>query len=92
MNGDANSSGSAGDDVIVAILPVLGVELTHVAEARRALLAQGREVSDTAATRLLWVARALPAALDVLVRLGGQHAREDPRSSRRWRDPAADPG
>ncbi len=53
-------------DIAVAALPVLGVEPGHVAEARRALHEQGREASDDAIVRLLWTARALPAALDVL--------------------------
>lgn len=47
-------------------LPVLAVEPGHLAEARRALAAQGRMIGDDAAARLLWAARALPAALDVL--------------------------
>lgn len=47
-------------------LPVLGVEPGHLAEARRALAAQGRVVDDDAVERLLWTARALPAALDLL--------------------------
>lgn len=47
-------------------LPVLGVEPGHLAEARRALAAQGRIVDDDAVERLLWTARVLPAALDLL--------------------------
>lgn len=38
----------------------------HVAEARRRLGSSEDEVSDERLTRALWVARALPAALDVL--------------------------
>ena len=53
-------------ELVVAALPVLGVEPGHVAEARRALLAQGRHVDDDGIVRLLWAARALPAALDAL--------------------------
>lgn len=54
-------------DVTVVALPVLQLEPAHVAEARRALLAQGRgELGDDAVIRLLWAARCLPAALDVL--------------------------
>lgn len=49
-----------------AVLPVLAVEPGHVAEAKRALAAQGRVLEDGAVERLLWVARALPAALDLL--------------------------
>jgi hypothetical protein len=52
--------------MIVAAEPVLAVEPGHVAEARRALRAQGRNVDDDAVLRLLLVARALPVALDVL--------------------------
>ena len=60
--------GETGARVTVAetVLPVLAVEPGHVAEARRALHAQGRAVDDAVVERLLWVARALPAALDVL--------------------------
>jgi hypothetical protein len=55
------------DDAVVAALPVLGVEPGHVAEAKRALAEQGKsDVDDDAVVRLLWAARALPAALDVL--------------------------
>ncbi len=53
----------------VTVLPVLGVERGHVAEARRALAMQGRVLDDAAVERLLWVARALPAALDLLADL-----------------------
>ena len=58
----------SGSDPVVAVLPVLGVEDGHVAEARRALLAQGRALDDDddAVTALLWAARCLPAALDAL--------------------------
>ncbi|MBI1946739.1 MAG: hypothetical protein HYS27_13665 [Deltaproteobacteria bacterium] len=49
-----------------AVLPVLTVEPGHVAEAKRALAAQGRALDDAAVERLLWTARALPAALDLL--------------------------
>ena len=56
------------DDVgMVVSMPVMQLERAHVAEARRALRAQGRdEIDDDAIIRLLWVARCLPAALDVL--------------------------
>lgn len=47
-------------------LPVLAVQPGHLAEARRALAAQGRTVDGDAVARLLWAARALPAALDLL--------------------------
>ena len=50
----------------IAVLPVLVVEPGHVAEARRALARQGRTPDATAVERLLWTARALPAALDLL--------------------------
>jgi hypothetical protein len=53
----------------VVSMPVMPLEPAHVAEARRALLAQGRaadDLDDDALVRLLWVARSLPAALDVL--------------------------
>lgn len=49
-----------------AVVPVLPVEPGHVAEARRALHDQGRELDDQAIERLLWTARALPVALDLL--------------------------
>jgi hypothetical protein len=59
--------GADGIHVAVVAMPVLQLEPAHVAEARRALLAQGRDdVADDAIIRLLWVARCLPAALDVL--------------------------
>jgi hypothetical protein len=61
-------------DPVVAVVPVLGVETGHVAEARRALLAQGRDVDDDAVTRLLWAARAMPAVLDVLAIAGALDA------------------
>ena len=56
----------AATNLVVAAVPVLGVEPGHVAEARRALEAQGRVVDDDAIERLLWCARALPVALDAL--------------------------
>ncbi len=49
-----------------AVVPVLPVEPGHIAEARRALTAQGRRVDDAAVERLLWTARAVPIALDLL--------------------------
>lgn len=52
--------------LVVAAAPVLGVEPGHVAEARRALQAQGKEPDAEGVVRLLWAARALPTALDVL--------------------------
>src|SRR5688500_13813254 len=59
--------GPDGAIATVVAMPVMQLEPAHVAEARRALLAQGRDdVSDEAVVRLLWVARCLPAALDVL--------------------------
>ncbi len=55
------------DGGVVVSMPVMQLEPAHVAEARRALLAQGRkDINDDAVIRLLWVARCLPAALDVL--------------------------
>lgn len=53
-------------ELVVAAHAVLALEPAHVAEARRALLAQGRDVDEAAIMRLLWIARCLPAALDVL--------------------------
>jgi hypothetical protein len=58
-----------GDALVgfVVSMPIMQLEPAHVAEARRALLAQGREdIDDDAVMRLLWVSRCLPAALDVL--------------------------
>lgn len=52
--------------LVSAMAPVLDVEPGHVAEARRALRAQGKAPCDDGVLRLLWVARALPTALDVL--------------------------
>lgn len=52
--------------LVVAAAPVLGVEPGHVAEARRALRAQGKDLDAEGVVRLLWAARALPTALDVL--------------------------
>ncbi|MCC7073974.1 MAG: hypothetical protein IT383_21880 [Deltaproteobacteria bacterium] len=49
-----------------AVQPILALEHGHVAEARRALHAQGRRLDDSALERLLWTARALPIALDLL--------------------------
>jgi hypothetical protein len=54
------------NELFVVAHPVLALEPAHVAEARRALLAQGRRCDDDAVIRLLWIARCLPAALDVL--------------------------
>lgn len=57
----------ANGDVSVVASPVLQMEPAHVAEAKRALIAQGRaEIDDDAVIRLLWAARCLPTALDVL--------------------------
>lgn len=55
---------SAPEPLILA--PVVGVEHGHVAEAARALRAEGRQVDEADVHRYLWVARALPACLDLL--------------------------
>jgi hypothetical protein len=62
--GDQALASPAG--LVVAALPALGVEPGHIAEAARALRAQGRPAPEAAVVELLWIARALPAALDVL--------------------------
>ena len=67
MNDTTSSSAKADSgELVVAAHSVLALEPAHVAEARRALLAQGRDVGEAAVIRLLWIARCLPAALDVL--------------------------
>ena len=50
----------------VVIVPCLLVGRAELAEARRALAGQGRAVSDDPLRAALWIARALPAVLDVL--------------------------
>jgi hypothetical protein len=62
----APNDGTVATGLVVATCPVLPVEPAHVAEARRALRAQGKDVDEAAVVRLLWAARALPCALDVL--------------------------
>lgn len=62
----ATEATAAGPLHVVA-LPVMALELAHVAEAKRALIAQGHgNVDDDGVVRLLWAARCLPVALDVL--------------------------
>ncbi len=63
--GDVNPTPSAHARVVKRRLtgPVLP---GHVAEARRRLHASPNAISDDQLARVLWVARALPAALDVL--------------------------
>jgi hypothetical protein len=53
-------------NMIVAAEPVLAVEPGHVAEAQRALKAQGRNIGEESVLKILWAARALPVVLDVL--------------------------
>jgi len=50
----------------LVIVPCLTVGRAELAEARRALAGQGRAVSDEPLRDALWIARALPAVLDVL--------------------------
>ena len=53
----------------VVVTPALCVARPHVREAFRALLGQGHareELDEELLTRLLWLARALPAAMDVV--------------------------
>ncbi len=49
------------------VVPCLPVSRNEIAEARRALTGQGRkDLHDNGIVRALWLARALPAVLDVL--------------------------
>lgn len=51
---------------VVLVRPFTGIEPGHVAEATRALAAQGRDVPPAGVEAYLWTARALPIALDAL--------------------------
>ncbi len=50
----------------VIVIPCVTVARAELAEARRALAGQGKSVGDDVLRELLWLARALPATLDVL--------------------------
>lgn len=62
----------------LVVVPCLPVGRAEIAEARRALTGQGRSgLTDDAVVRLLWAARALPAALDVIADLTGNDVEFD---------------